>query len=351
MRQLEIDLGERSYPILLGERLLARSGLLRSHVRAGQVMIVTNDVVAPLYLDRAKQAFEGLQCDAVILPDGEAHKTLTTVNRIFDALLEADHHRDTTLVALGGGVVCDMTGFAAACYQRGVGFIQMPTTLLAQVDASIGGKAGVNHPLGKNMIGAFHQPHAVIIDTATLKTLPERERRAGLAEIIKVALIRDPAFFGWLEENAEAVLRLEPEPLTEAIERACAIKAEIVAQDEREHGIRAWLNLGHTFGHAIEQVLGYGAWLHGEAIALGLLIAAKLSVQHCGFPQADCDRIRVLLERVGLPTQLPAGTDHDRLREAMTHDKKVADNQIRFVLLKALGQPIITSDLDLASVF
>ncbi len=274
---LDVDLGVRSYPIHIGPGLIDDPELYRPHVSGSQVLIVTNEIVAPLYLDRVEQALRGFQLARVVLPDGEKYKNLEVWNRIMDALLENRFARDCTLVALGGGVVGDMAGFAAACYQRGVAFIQVPTTLLAQVDSSVGGKTGVNHALGKNMIGAFHQPRAVIADTDTLSTLPDRELSAGVAEVIKYGLIRDREFFYWLEANIGPLLERDTEALTFAIERSCRNKAEVVAADEREAGQRALLNLGHTFGHAIETGMGYGAWLHGEAVGTGMCMAADLS--------------------------------------------------------------------------
>jgi len=299
-RELSVELGERSYPIFIGEGLLGTQDL-SAFVSGAQVIIVTNETVAPLYLERAKACFPGKRVDTVVLPDGERFKDWQTLNSIFDGLLEQRHTRKTTLVALGGGVVGDMAGFAAACYQRGVPFIQIPTTLLSQFDSSVGGKTGINHPLGKNMIGAFHQPQAVLIDTASLQTLPAREVSAGLAEVIKYGLIRDQGFLGWLEGHMDALVSLDPEALAEAIFRSCACKAEIVALDEREGGLRAILNLGHTFGHAIETYAGYGNWLHGEAVGTGMLMAAELSGLEGMISRDACDRINRLILRAGLP--------------------------------------------------
>ncbi|MGH8561488.1 MAG: 3-dehydroquinate synthase, partial [Nevskiales bacterium] len=273
MSVLTVELGDRSYPILMGADLLADSQTYLPHLHGGRPLIVTNETVAPIYLDRVRRALSGINPQALILPDGEAHKTLDTAGRIFDALLAGQYGRDSVLIALGGGVIGDLTGFAAATYQRGIGFIQVPTTLLAQVDSSVGGKTGVNHPLGKNMIGAFHQPRAVIADTDTLRTLPPRELTAGLAEVIKYGLLGDASFFAWLEQHMDKLRALNPPALGEAIQRSCTNKARIVGLDERENGPRALLNLGHTFGHAIEAALGYGRWLHGEAVGAGLCMA------------------------------------------------------------------------------
>ena len=346
MKKLVVELGERRYPIYIGEGLLARAELLRPHVAGRQVLIVTNDTVAPLYLQKAQAAFAGLQCHTVVLPDGEQYKTLEVLNRIFDALLENRCDRRVTLVALGGGVVGDMAGFAAACYQRGVPFIQIPTTLLAQVDSSVGGKTGVNHPLGKNMIGAFHQPNCVLIDTATLNTLPDRELSAGLAEVIKYGLIRDTAFLDWLEKNMDGLLRRDAASLAEAIERSCRNKAEVVAADERERGERALLNLGHTFGHAIETGLGYGAWLHGEAVAAGMCMAAALSARLGWIGAAELTRVETIIKRARLPLRAPAALEPDKMLELMAVDKKAQEGRIRLVLLKAVGKAAVTADYD-----
>ncbi|OHC45509.1 MAG: 3-dehydroquinate synthase, partial [Pseudomonadales bacterium RIFCSPLOWO2_02_FULL_63_210] len=277
MQTLQVDLAERSYPIYIGADLLRRTDLLAPHIIGRQVAVVTNETVAPLYLDTLKAALGGYAVTAIVLPDGEAFKTWETLQQIFDGLLGARHDRHTTVIALGGGVVGDMAGFAAACYQRGVNFIQIPTTLLSQVDSSVGGKTGINHPLGKNMVGAFYQPQAVLIDTTSLATLPVRELSAGLAEVIKYGLICDEPFLSWLEQHMPALRALDQEALTAAIERSCAAKARIVGADEREAGLRATLNLGHTFGHAIETQQGYGVWLHGEAVAAGTVMALEMS--------------------------------------------------------------------------
>ena len=342
-RELSVELGERSYPIFIGEGLLGTQDL-SAFVSGAQVMIVTNETVAPLYLERAKACFPGKRVDTVVLPDGERFKDWQTLNSIFDGLLEHRHTRKTTLVALGGGVVGDMAGFAAACYQRGVPFIQIPTTLLSQVDSSVGGKTGINHPLGKNMIGAFHQPQAVLIDTASLQTLPAREVSAGLAEVIKYGLIRDQGFLGWLEEHMDALVSLDPEALAEAIFRSCACKAEIVALDEREGGLRAILNLGHTFGHAIETYAGYGNWLHGEAVGTGMLMAAELSALEGMISRDDCDRINRLILRAGLPDKPPVAMTADDFMGLMAVDKKNVDGLLRLVLLRSVGDAVVTSE-------
>jgi 3-dehydroquinate synthase len=342
-RELSVELGERSYPIFIGEGLLGTQDL-SAFVSGAQVMIVTNETVAPLYLERAKACFPGKRVDTVVLPDGEKFKDWQTLNSIFDGLLEHRHTRKTTLVALGGGVVGDMAGFAAACYQRGVPFIQIPTTLLSQVDSSVGGKTGINHPRGKNMIGAFHQPQAVLIDTASLQTLPAREVSAGLAEVIKYGLIRDQGFLGWLEEHMDALVSLDPEALAEAIFRSCACKAEIVALDEREGGLRAILNLGHTFGHAIETYAGYGNWLHGEAVGTGMLMAAELSALEGMISRDDCDRINRLILRAGLPDKPPVAMTADDFMVLMAVDKKNVDGLLRLVLLRSVGDAVVTSE-------
>lgn len=343
MQTLQVDLGERSYPILIGEQLIDGDVLSR-HIRGKQVAIVTNETVAPLYLERLIQQLQAFSVTSIVLPDGEAHKNWQTLQLIFDGLLVARHDRSTTIVALGGGVVGDMAGYAAASYQRGVDFIQVPTTLLSQVDSSVGGKTGINHPLGKNMIGAFYQPQAVLIDTATLRTLPPRELSAGLAEVIKYGLICDEPFLSWLEANMARLLALDPQALTEAIHRSCAAKAAVVAADERESGVRATLNLGHTFGHAIETHQGYGAWLHGEAVSAGTVMALEMSQQLGWIQQADRDRGVRLLQRAGLPVVPPVGMSADDFLQHMAVDKKVINGQLRLVLLKALGEAVVTAD-------
>ncbi|MGF2736584.1 3-dehydroquinate synthase [Marinobacter sp. DUT-1] len=342
-RELTVDLGERSYPILIGSGLLGSTDL-SPYVAGSQVMIVTNDTVAPLYLDKIRNSFPGKQVDTVVLPDGERFKDWQTLNRIFDALLEQRHSRKTTLVALGGGVIGDMAGFAAACYQRGVPFIQVPTTLLSQVDSSVGGKTGINHPLGKNMIGAFHQPQVVLIDTDTLQTLPPREVSAGLAEVIKYGLIRDAEFLGWLENHMDALVGLEADVLAEAIYRSCACKAEVVALDEREGGLRAILNLGHTFGHAIETFAGYGTWLHGEAVGSGMIMAADLSAREGMISGEDYRRAVDIILRAGLPERPPEAMTPEDFMRLMAVDKKNVDGALRLVLLRSIGDAFVTAD-------
>lgn len=342
MLTLKVDLGERSYPIYIGAGLL-NTDLCRQHLASRQAMIVTNETLAPLFLDRLTAGLADCRVDRTVLPDGEQYKTLSCLQTLFDALIEHRHDRTTTLVALGGGVVGDMTGFAAACYQRGVAFIQVPTTLLAQVDSSVGGKTAVNHPGGKNMIGAFHQPAAVIIDTEVLESLPEREYLAGLAEVIKYGLIRDREFFDWLEARAGGLVNRQPDVLEEAIYRSCRNKAEVVAGDEREQGNRALLNLGHTFGHAIETATGYRDWLHGEAVAVGMIMAATMSVMEGRMDAAELDRMEALLRTLGLPVRPPA-IPVNRFRELMSLDKKVAHGRLRLVLMKRIGAAVVTGD-------
>jgi 3-dehydroquinate synthase len=343
MKTLTVALGDRSYPIHIGRDLLARADLLRPHIHGRQVLVVSNETVAPLYLDRLLALLAGLDVSSVILPDGEQFKTLDTLNTIYTALLEKRFNRGCTLVALGGGVVGDITGFAAASYQRGVAFLQVPTTLLAQVDSSVGGKTGVNHALGKNMIGAFHQPGCVLIDTDTLDTLDNRQLSAGLAEIIKYGLIRDAEFFEWLEQNMVALRERDKAALAHAIERSCAIKAEIVAADEREGGVRALLNLGHTFGHAIETATGYGVWLHGEAVATGMVMAADLSARHGWIGHSDAARASALIRAAGLPVRAPPEMTCRQFLERMAVDKKAVDDGLRLVLLKAIGSAVVTA--------
>ena len=345
-QRLDVALGERSYPIFIGRDLLADPDCYRPFISGKRVMIVSNETVAPLYLEALRAGLAGFESDQVILPDGERYKDLATLNQIFDALLERRCGRDITVIALGGGVVGDMAGFAAACYQRGVPFIQVPTTLLAQVDSSVGGKTGVNHPAGKNMIGAFHQPRAVIADTATLETLPERELSAGLAEVVKYGLIADPLFFDWLEDKVPALRAREPAALATAIARSCQNKALIVAADEREAGQRALLNLGHSFGHAIEAGTGYGTWLHGEAVGAGLVMAAQLSARLGWIDAAAVARIRALVAACGLPVQPPTSLSGERWLELMAIDKKVQAGRLRLVLLKGIGEAVLTADVD-----
>ncbi|MDD3355104.1 3-dehydroquinate synthase [Zoogloea sp.] len=345
MRTLNVELAERSYPIHIGAGLIDAPELILPYLKTRRVAVITNDVVGPLYLERFAAGLEaqGLQVVRIVLPDGEAHKDWPTLNRIFDALLAARCDRGTTLIALGGGVVGDMVGFAAATYQRGVPFIQVPTTLLSQVDSSVGGKTAINHPLGKNMIGAFYQPRLVLADTQVLDTLPERELKAGLAEVIKYGLIRDLPFLEWIEARLDRLLARDPDALAEAVERSCRNKAEVVAADETEQGERATLNLGHTFGHAIETGLGYGEWLHGEAVAAGAIMAADLSRRLGWLSDADVARIVRVHVQAGLPV-LGAPLGVARYLELMSHDKKVADGQLRLVLLKAVGRAVISAE-------
>jgi len=335
--QVQVLLGDRSYPIYIGSGEL-QSADLNAHIVGQKVLIVTNETVAPLYLERLEQQLSDRHIDSVILADGEQHKNLDTLNRIFDQLISKHHDRKTTLIALGGGVIGDMTGFAAACYQRGVAFIQVPTTLLAQVDSSVGGKTAVNHAMGKNMIGAFYQPQAVIIDTDTLSTLPDREFAAGLAEVIKYGLIIDAEFFLWLENNITALLQRDQQALAYAIEVSCKSKARIVAEDETEQGIRAILNLGHTFGHAIETFQNYRQWLHGEAVAAGMVMAAKLSQIAGQLSQADVSRIETLLQACSLPVAPPQDMASEDFMKLMVRDKKVLDGRLRLVLVQEIGR-------------
>jgi len=335
---ITVELGARSYPIHIGDGLLSNVSLLRDTVRASQVLVVTNDVVAPLYLDGLLAALP-VGAKALILPDGEQHKTLASFEKIIDRLIELGFHRDACVIALGGGVVGDIAGFAAASYQRGIALIQAPTTLLAQVDSSVGGKTAVNHPAAKNMIGAFHQPSAVLSDTATLKTLPPRELSAGLAEVIKHGLILDAAFVSWLETHMGELLDLDADALSHAIRRCCEIKSAIVAEDEHERGRRALLNLGHTFGHALEALGGYGKWLHGEAVAVGISIAARASAQQGMLQSSDCERIDSLLESARLPTSA-RGVDTSSMLAAMRLDKKASSTGIKLVLLDGIGNAV-----------
>lgn len=344
MRTLHVDLGERSYPIFIGHDVLNNLDCFAPYIAGRQVAIVTNETVAPLYLQRLLDTLSGYKVTPIVLPDGEAFKNWETLQRIFDGLLSARHDRRTTLIALGGGVIGDMTGFAAACYQRGVDFIQVPTTLLSQVDSSVGGKTGINHPLGKNMIGAFYQPKAVVIDTATLATLPARELSAGLAEVIKYGLICDEPFLAWLEAHIDDLRALEPNAISEAISRSCEAKARVVNADERENGVRATLNLGHTFGHAIETEMGYGAWLHGEAVAAGTVMALEMSQRLGWIDAAARDRGIRVLARAGLPLVPPNTMSPEDFLRHMAVDKKVLEGQLRLVLLRALGEAIVTAD-------
>ena len=341
--RVDIALGERSYPILIGPRLLDDAQLLSTHITARSLLIVTNETIAPLYLAKLQGALQGRRVATLVLPDGEQHKTLESFSRILDALVAERMNRDAAAVALGGGVIGDMVGFAAACYQRGIDYVQVPTTLLAQVDSSVGGKTGVNHPLGKNMIGAFHQPRVVLADTGTLHTLPPREYRAGMAEVVKYGFIRDAAFLEWLEANVERLIAREDAAVIHAVRRSCEIKAEVVGQDEREQGLRAILNLGHTFGHAIETASGYGNWLHGEAVAAGMAMAADMSTRLGWLQPAERDRIVQLLTRLGLPVA-PPRIGAQRGRELMGMDKKVLGGRIRLVLLQGPGRAAVVDD-------
>ena len=345
--QIQIALADRGYPIYIGAGLLARAGLLTQHLPQNRVALITDTTVAALYLATVANALSaaGVSVNPVIVPSGEQHKDWSTLNAVFDALLANRCERKTTLVALGGGVIGDLAGFAAATYLRGVPFIQLPTTLLAQVDSAVGGKTAINHPRGKNLIGAFYQPLAVIADTAALNTLPDRELRAGLAEVIKYGLIRDPAFFAWLENNIDALLGRDPGALAYAISRSCENKAEVVAADEREEsGARALLNLGHTFGHAIEAGMGYGTWLHGEAVAAGIVIAARVSHDMGLISAADILRIVALLERALLPVTAP-DLGVERYLQLMGIDKKVEGGRIRFILLRGIGTAFLTAEV------
>lgn len=346
-KAMTVKFDHSAYPIFIGAGLLAQPSLLMPYLAGEQLLIVTDPTIAALHLETLLGTLpKTFSLSVLQLPGGEAHKNIQTIDLIFDVLLKEGHRRHTTLIALGGGVIGDMTGFAAACYQRGVAFIQIPTTLLAQVDSSIGGKTGVNHKLGKNMIGAFHQPRCVIIDTDVLATLPPREFHAGLAEVIKHALIADADFFVWLEKNIQDLLAQDSQILQEAIFRSCQIKARIVALDEKEQGLRAHLNLGHTFGHSLEHTLGYGVWLHGEAVAVGLVLAIKLSVAQ-GWIEADLiERLENLLKKIGLPIRFPPTCTPEQLLTAMLRDKKNNTQQIRLVLLKKLGEACITDTLN-----
>lgn len=346
MQTLHVELGDRRYPIFIGSDLNPQS-LLEPYIKGKQMMIVTNTTVAPLYLEHYMTAIESLgkTVATCILPDGEKYKNIEHLNLIFDALLEAGFNRDATVLALGGGVIGDMAGFASACFQRGVYFIQVPTTLLSQVDSSVGGKTGINHPLGKNMIGAFQQPQVVLADMAQLSTLPDRELSAGLAEVIKYALLGDLDFLVWLEENMDGLVGRNSALLAEAVYRSCAHKARIVANDEKEQGERALLNLGHTFGHAIESYLGYGVWLHGEAVATGMVMAADLSQRMGWISAEDLERTKKIIQRAHLPVKCPA-IPLDEFLAYMAHDKKVLNGQLRLVLMKSLGQAVITREFD-----
>ena len=344
MKVIEVDLAERSYPIYIGDSLLSDEPLVNKHISSKQVLIVTNETISPLYLQRVENNLKNIDYDVLILPDGESYKSLDSLNQVITRLMEKKFSRTCTLIALGGGVIGDLTGFVAACYQRGVKFIQIPTTLLAQVDSSVGGKTAVNHPLGKNMIGAFHQPCAVYADIDTLSTLPDREFSAGLAEVIKYGIIRDKEFYDWLEENIESIMQRDNDALEYAIERSCINKAEVVAEDERESGIRAILNLGHTFGHAIETALNYKGWLHGEAVGCGMLMAADLSNRLGLINESVVERIALILERTNLPTKIHKDVTLQQMLENMKVDKKSRDGVLYLILIKDIGEAFITSD-------
>ncbi len=344
MTTLTVDLGERSYPIYIKSALLGQAELLKQHISGNSALIVSNETVAPLYLEKTQSMLSGLKHQAVILPDGEKYKNLEVLNQIYDSLLRNRFDRNTTVIALGGGVIGDMAGFAAASYQRGVHLIQIPTTLLSQVDSSVGGKTGVNHALGKNMIGAFYQPKAVIADTDTLDTLPDRELSAGIAEIIKYGLICDAEFFSWLEQNMPALLNRDKQALSYAIKVSCQTKADIVAADERESGNRALLNLGHTFGHAIENGMGYGEWLHGEAVATGMCMAAVMSNQMGWMSDKETQQTMKLIEQAKLPCKAPESMTVEKFLDLMSVDKKVLDGVLRLVLMKGIGKSLVTSD-------
>ncbi len=344
MITLKVDLGERSYPIYIGKDLLDQPELLTQHIPGNSALIVSNETVAPLYMKRVEASLKGLKYKTLVLPDGEEYKNLDTLNKIYDCLLSNRFDRNCTLIALGGGVIGDITGFAAASYQRGVHLIQIPTTLLSQVDSSVGGKTAVNHPLGKNMIGAFYQPRAVIADTETLKTLEDRQLSAGIAEVIKYGLIRDLEFLEWLETNIDRLTERDPEALAYAIERSCQNKAEVVAADEKESGQRALLNLGHTFGHAIETGMGYGKWLHGEAVASGIVMAARMSEKLGWISTTDVDRTIDIIERANLPVTAPREMSTQNFLDLMAVDKKVSDGVLKLILFQSLGHAIVTRD-------
>lgn len=344
MKIIKVDLGERGYSIYIGNSILSDKKIFNQYITSKQVLVVTNEKIAPLYLKVIEKHLAKFDYEVLILPDGEAYKSLDSLNQIITQLLKRKFSRTCMLIALGGGVIGDLTGFAAACYQRGVKFIQIPTTLLAQVDSAVGGKTAVNHPLGKNMIGAFHQPHTVFSDTSVLATLSDREFAAGLAEIIKYGLIRDEKFFYWLEENINSLIERDNQVLAYAIERSCINKAEVVAEDERETGYRAILNLGHTFGHAIETALSYKEWLHGEAVGCGMLMAADLSKRLGFFEQSEFERIQSLLVRAALPTKVHHDVEFNQMFENMKVDKKSKDGILHLVLLKNIGEAFVISD-------
>jgi len=348
MKTLNVALDDRSYPIYIGTDLLSQPELLTNHIKNKEVLIVTNETIAPLYLDKVSALLNEYRCESVILPDGEEYKTLEVLNKVFDKLLASRFSRQVTVIALGGGVIGDMSGFAASCYQRGVPFIQIPTTLLSQVDSSVGGKTAVNHALGKNMIGAFYQPQCVIADTDTLNTLDDQQLASGIAEVIKYGLINDPEFFNWLETNIDVLKNRESDALAFAIERSCLDKANLVAQDEKEQGVRALLNLGHTFGHAIETGMGYGEWLHGEAVACGMMMAAELSHRMGWMSDEEVLRVKAILTAANLPISPPSEMTVDQFMDLMAVDKKVKEGVIRLVLLKGIGQAVISDDYSMS---
>ncbi|MFP6816300.1 MAG: 3-dehydroquinate synthase [Pseudomonadales bacterium] len=349
MQSVNVELGQRSYPIYIGAGLLGQADLLRRHIAGNQVAIVSNEVVAPLYLDLVTRSLDGLPVDVFTLPDGEQHKNLDRYKELLDFLISKRHNRSTTLIALGGGVVGDLTGFAAATFQRGVSFIQIPTTLLAQVDSSVGGKTAVNHAAGKNLIGAFHQPRCVLADTSVLKSLGPREFQAGLAETLKYGIISDPTFFAWLEASANALMKRDDETLCEAIRRSCEIKADVVAQDETETGIRAILNFGHTFGHAIEALTNYRTYLHGEAVAIGMVMAADLSMRQGWLEISAAQRIKKAIAAFDLPVA-PAPVKPEDMLRVMGMDKKVVDGTLRLVLSRGIGEVVVTQEIDLSAL-
>lgn len=349
--ELQVDLGERSYPVRIGPGLVGDAAQITPYLAGQQVLVVSNTKVAPLYLDAVCASLQGFTVETLVLPDGEAQKSLPSLARVFDALIAGGHHRTTTIVALGGGVIGDLAGFAAACYQRGVAFIQLPTTLLAQVDSSVGGKTAINHSAGKNLIGAFHQPRLVLADLAVLKTLPDKEYRAGLAELVKHAIIRDAELFAWLESHTTALAERHEAVLAEGLYRSVRIKAEIVAADEREAGVRAVLNFGHTFAHALETSAGYGHWLHGEAVAVGMSMALDLSVREQRIDEHLALRIRKVLAALGLPVALPkTSISAEQIRQMMNMDKKAADAGLRLIVLNDLGVAEQTMDFQEANL-
>ena len=350
MKTLQLDLGERAYPIYIGEGLLGRRDLLVPNLQGHKVLVVSNETIAPLYMDSVLDALSGFEVHCLVIRDGEAFKTLATLSQILDAAMSHRLARDSALIALGGGVVGDVTGFAASCFQRGIRYIQIPTTLLAQVDSSVGGKTAVNHAAGKNMIGAFHQPACVIADIDTLRTLPDRELAAGLAEVVKYGLISDPDFFEWIERNVNSLRARDPQALSYAIEQSCRNKSILVSEDERETGARALLNLGHTFAHAIEAGLGYGQWLHGEAVAAGICMAAHMSVRLGWMDEADRARTQNLLTLLKLPICAPAAVSAQRMFELMGVDKKVRAGRLRLILPRAIGSCLLSDDFDHAAL-